>query len=988
MDFHARAQNALERGSPARAMILLVEGLRRDPGREDALDLLLFIYTTHILRPGLESDVLKALEPQRERPALLRFTLDELERFEKGEMARALWQDAEERGFEIAAPMAPPQEPEEFEEPSKTIPESVEPEEAAASEREGGDRDGDGEARVEREQGGEDRQVEVPAKLASSGAKKGRGRPRIVFFLVILLLVGALVGGLTLIWRHKKVASRVAALDGAMSVLDPLSPQLVYDQLDQLSHSPGGRKDLEILERRQFIEVLVALERGQEAQDDLIFEGGEASTGWGSAAQALMAAQEQRWEEAMRRVHYLEHAHGEGLPALYAHGRICEARRQWECAQARYEEVQRRFGDFLAARTGAMRVAAYRFDAQAWEYQREALGRRREGHRYASLSWVDPFVAFGEPARAEGAEGAEGAGDVLDGDRDRFLAAWEELSQAQGMLDDGEWAQAQERCEGANQGSEQSLPAAQVICGRAAAQGGDPRRSRDYFMAAALSDDLTRGFYRRLQALAPRVLTGLGRADWALALTIPIRADDEASSKGEGGDGEFVRNREAARPAHFLPPRISEDDPGSDRAARALFVRGQTLLALGALGQCRETAKLLARAPGYGSKARYLEARSLLVAGELERAWRVLDGIEDDGLRAEALARWHLLQGQGAEALAALSDEVEVSPESLRVATLASLLDGRGREALRLVESAPDDVEHLALRPVRLRVLARTGQPIELEEELMYQAREGTTLEYLTDLGAAALWRRDFERAQQLLERALVLAPSDGEANWLMGLVLRVKGEDLQARRHFQRSHRGDEDSPWLLIELGQALLERGEVDRARAVFLRVTLREKQNIEAVEGLGRSYYLGDRRRGRRDLVEVLGKYRPLDKNAAARAEIYRWLAILYGSREGEEESLGYLLKAKEVIGERAELLVEEGLFYEARGEWEEARQAFSRALQINPILAQPHLGLSRAARAGGDVEAARRHLRRAADVAVDERWRQEAQEGLLSLSEEE
>lgn len=988
MDFHARAQNALQRGSPARAMILLVQGLRRSPEREDALDLLLLIYTTQILKPGLESDLLKALGPQQNAPALLRFVLDELTGFEKVEMARALKLRAREEGFEIAPPIAPLSKPEteqgeisaEDEEKTPVLPdqsseaEALEDEESALP---GESAEAEGvhlSSPDDRESSAGDRKA---AKKKASRPVKKRGKSqRVLALILVFFFVGALSGTAILGWQQARESSRIAALDVVMSEFDPLNPGHIFSQIEQFSISPGGREDAHLFERRQFIKALIELEGGPGEYGEMEPIVGEAQTAWGAAAMALMAAREKRWEEAMRFVHFLDQAYGDTLPAFFAHGRICEARRDWECAQARYSRIQQHFDGFLPARMGAMRVAAYRFDEQGWEQQQEALGRRKNAHPYANLPWIDPFRGKSE-SWSEEIGGAE---------EDRFHAAWSKLAEAQRELADGQWDQAQAACQSGSQESEMLLPAGQVLCGVAAALRGDVRGSRDYFMAAAAPEDLTRSFYRRLQAMAPAVLSDLGRADWALAFTIPLRVSEELDSTGAGRG--FVSNREAARPAHFLPPRAESDELSSGRAAQALFIRGKVLLALGALSESRATAKVLGRYSGYGAKARYLQARASIIAGDLNRAEGEVLRIDDEQLRAQAQARIQILRGQGSEGLSILESVTSPTAESLRLATLANLADGRGREALRLLDSAPDSLEFLALRPLRLRALARTGQEFEFGEDQVAKALESATVEYLIDLGAAALWRRDFPAAKELLERALMLAPGYGEANWLMGLVMRVEGDQRLARQYFQRGIRGDEDSATLLIELGQVLLDRGDVERAREVFLRVTLREKQNIEAVAGLGRSYYLGDQIRGQRDLLEVLGKYNATDRNAAARAEIYRWLAILHGIRQGADEGYPYLIRAKEIIGERAELLVEEGRYFEARGEWEEARKAFSRALQVNPTIAEPHLGLARVAEEEGELEAARGHLRRAASLAADDQWRQEAEERLAALKEKE
>ena len=64
MSYLQRAQSMHERGEFVRAAILLADGLRRSPGDEEALQQLLDVYLRDISTPGIEKEILQALERQ------------------------------------------------------------------------------------------------------------------------------------------------------------------------------------------------------------------------------------------------------------------------------------------------------------------------------------------------------------------------------------------------------------------------------------------------------------------------------------------------------------------------------------------------------------------------------------------------------------------------------------------------------------------------------------------------------------------------------------------------------------------------------------------------------------------------------------------------------------------------------------------------------------------------------------------------------------
>ncbi len=1002
MDFRQRAHTALERDEPGRALMILVNGLRRAPERDDAVDFFLFIYIHHIKRPGMETELLRGLEFHGERAALLGVAMEELHLLDKPDMARALEDTAEERGVAIAAPEPVAPEPEVSREPDASdsdVDESLESQQeepstllnvevAAASESDEAD---EGSSSVEiddfTEISGQADEAESRIRRADARAnaadgtesespgdhkirRAARPKKRRIFAIAVGVSLAAIALCVAIVgWKHARDVQLMWAADEAISTLDPLRPRETLEILDE---STGPGRSAEIADRRRFVLALMLLESGD--GDPLSWSNG-GDGAWALGAAALEAATEGDWEEAMRHVHHLEHSHGDSLPSQFAGARICEARRQWECASSKYERVQEEFDQFVAGYTGAMRVAAHRVDADEWERQRSRLIEVRPEHGYVQLPWVDPFALD-----AESREGEISATEEIAESRDQFLELWTGLAQIIDSQRAGDFTAALEYCNLEKYSEIGRLAVFEVACAQAAAVARDVEQTRRNLDRAVQDSTLEQSFYRQVQILGPRLLTDLGRADWALAFTVP--ADEQLSDEAVGED---VAQWESRRPAHFRPSG-AEGDPWEDEA---VLVRSRTLVALGATEEARQTLSPLLSNETMADRARFEVVWSHLVEGNRRNARRALNQLGDDRLQEGARAYEAYLEGRHADAHRFRWAEGD-DPRLLRVQALAFMADGRGRDAMAVLDGVEGELEMLSLLPTQMRVLARAGEQSAAEGigEQTSAAGDGTSLDYLIDHAGAAFWQRDLKKSEARLEKVLKVAPEHAEANWKMGLVRRVEDDDRAARRHFQRAWRGDEDSTELLVELGRVHLEYGRQARAREVFLRAVLRDRNNVAAVEGLGRAYDEGDRKRGRRDLAQLLENYSGRAGEGPARSEMLRWLAILHGSRQGDEGARVFLERAREAGGDRTTLLIESGRLYAAQGRWQEAREEYGRALRMDPTLPEVHLRLAEVAKAQDDGATAREHLDRLWRLMPVGEMRRAAEEFLSELDAEE
>ena len=967
MDFLRRAENALERGDPAQALVLLSNGLRRHPERDDALDLLIFLYTHHFRQPGLESDLFRALEHRRDRSLLLRLIIVELEDGQRSEMARAIEDRALDRGVEIVDELPVVEEVEIVEKGAA----ASESDHSESDHSESGSAEMEEEIPVPVEEN--DSSPRHPRRRASgagieittdgdTGAEQeakpearqkpkresNRPRKRGVFFIALVALGVVVAGSIAIVGlQHAQDVRQLRAVDAALFALDPLEPRPVFEVIEE-AQSPGTfRRSDEIGDRRRFVDALLALETGLvvEMREEPAFD--EPETAWGMAGAALEATTRRDWEEAMRYSHQLDRAYGDGLPAFFVRARICEARGQWECAISRYSRVQQHFGEFLPATLGAIRIAAYRFDQESWQREKRRLGELTDDHPYGQLPWHDPFASEEDNVGLEKATG------------DRFLEAWAVTDEALAELQARRWDALEERCDDAPELLDEKMPAFAVTCAYGAAGRLDVEELHVRLSRLTADGGRSERLERLIQAHFPPLLTALGRADLALSISIPF--DDEPIDQSElTGEEELAEEWLHSGPAHFRPP----SEPPTELEGRALLMRAQALVALGATSRARRVLSPLLNREDTEEQARLEMVISYLVEGDRVSARRSIGQLEEGRIREGAKAYLAYLEGRHDEAHR-FSWQPGDDPRLLRVKALAFLADGRGREGLTSLDAAGQGWDALVLVTVYQRLLARSGERTALEalREEVPDAEKLRTIDHLIDLGAASFWRRDLEQAQARLEKALEMAPDHPEVHWKLGLLRRVQGDDRLARAHFRKAWRGDQNAIHLLVESGRVHLEYGRYDQARRVFLRAVLRERQNLDAIAGLGEAYLRGDRPRGRRDLVELLGNYNRSSQDAPGRAELHRWLAILHGSRDGDEESYHFLEAASEIAGSRTSILAERGVYYEARGEWSRAREMYGQALRLDPTHPEIHLGLARVAAKMDDVDTARDHLER-------------------------
>jgi tetratricopeptide (TPR) repeat protein len=258
---------------------------------------------------------------------------------------------------------------------------------------------------------------------------------------------------------------------------------------------------------------------------------------------------------------------------------------------------------------------------------------------------------------------------------------------------------------------------------------------------------------------------------------------------------------------------------------------------------------------------------SLGLATALDRLGETRSGLE-------LLRRELLLRPNGVEVwirLVELAASADLSPEEIR-----RLLDGiadpavegadqqrvsylkatcvldiesmEGMQMLARAASGPDGVtagRALELLAVVGEVASSTGfntsvdpqplastthlQPVALAKALLIQGLIGPALAYLAEIpregaaGAEALALEGYglmklgrlDEAEVAIRRSLDLAPDQIPGQYLLGLLLLSRGEAVEAVRPLEKAMRRDPENPAILLKLGEALAEAGDLTNA-----------------------------------------------------------------------------------------------------------------------------------------------------------------------------
>lgn len=779
-------------------------------------------------------------------------------------------------------------------------------------------------------------------------------------------------------WFRGPDRGSLAALDARIERVDPDSKTAV-DALfsSEASQSlPAG-----VADRRAFLRAVRAADFGRRA-DHAQPASGQASpdTAWGVAARAADFAREERFEDALTRAAVLERQYPDALASRWARGFVAEARGRYATAVEHYERGHQDFPQFAPMLTGQLRVAVRQGRRQEAAKLREALAKLSPENPYAQLDLALPRLeelrAAAPEAAANGSaanesdatrDGAEGGAE--QGATPRFVRAVAALERSLRQIRGGQESDALASAEQALEAEPQLGPAL-LVAGLLRAGALDVERAVQAYTRLAQLPGLAMEYRWTLQIAAPRSLAGAGRADLAYQFAVPVKAAGKVSPRDTRPGADKL-------PEPVVPlVSVEERAKTEPLARRALFTRAQVLSLLGLGRAAAETLGLLEAVSEVAPRIGFERAMVAIRDGSRRAARSAARSGGDDAWGHGARAAVAYFSGHYEDAIdqgrLARRGQAAASIARLRPLVLSLTASQRGREALALLAEARVRLdERAALEALRTRVLGRLGPKADLDGTAYpaLVALEPTSIDRLTDLAAIAFWHKRFESARTFAEKVLSVAPKHPEANWVVGLLDQIAGEEGAAQKHFRAAWRDDTDDPRLLVELGRIYLGLDEPRRAQRAFYRALLRDRKSLDALRGLGEAYGRYNRRIGKRDLSRILSGYDGRHWVAQA-AETLHWLAVLEGVRDGKDAGLGYLDRATDLIGESPSLLVERARYRKARGEYVAARKLYARALEKNSTLVAARLGLARMALKTGDDSVARTQLQRYLSITPD------------------
>ncbi|MEO1272133.1 MAG: hypothetical protein AAFX99_28900, partial [Myxococcota bacterium] len=214
------------------------------------------------------------------------------------------------------------------------------------------------------------------------------------------------------------------------------------------------------------------------------------------------------------------------------------------------------------------------------------------------------------------------------------------------------------------------------------------------------------------------------------------------------------------------------------------------------------------------------------------------------------------------------------------------------------------------------------------------------------DLAFEALDAGHDEEARVWAQRVVDVVEKCPEAHFILGQVMLAKGEGRQAEGHLKLAAVGRPDHPVLATSRPAIELMMG--DPMKAVnMLRKHMDERPNDAhglalLAEALHRARRLT---RGRKEITERLGELDASPEQRRELGEVYYWLGLLHRSGKGEPEGGANLRKARELLGDRVDIISELAEYYRKRDNMAEAFKLYNMASDMEGAPVRAHYVLA-------------------------------------------
>jgi putative PEP-CTERM system TPR-repeat lipoprotein len=303
----------------------------------------------------------------------------------------------------------------------------------------------------------------------------------------------------------------------------------------------------------------------------------------------------------------------------------------------------------------------------------------------------------------------------------------------------------------------------------------------------------------------------------------------------------------------------------------------------------------------------------------------------------------------------------------LALANLQLNNEHQAKANLTQAASLAPNFSEAVLLLAQLNLKAGAVQPA-IDDLQRLVARQAAMVDARLLLGSAYLAKRDAVKAIPEFQKVIELAPTDARGPYMVGVALRVQARPAEAKKAFEQALASAPDYVEPLAQLvAMSLLER-QPDVALA---RIT---KQIAVRPRSGGFQHLLGVVHLNRREpeLAErAFLKAIELDANLV---DAYVQLSKIYGASRRYDEALAKANTALAIEPRNLAVQMLVGTLYEGNDDLTKAKEAYEKALVINPSFAPAANNLAYLySEHGGDAARALELAQRAKEAAPDDPW---------------
>ncbi|MFP4191597.1 MAG: tetratricopeptide repeat protein [Candidatus Hydrogenedentota bacterium] len=377
--------------------------------------------------------------------------------------------------------------------------------------------------------------------------------------------------------------------------------------------------------------------------------------------------------------------------------------------------------------------------------------------------------------------------------------------------------------------------------------------------------------------------------------------------------------------------------------SRPLWIAAAALIAIVVLGGAAYGAYVVFRDP-------VTQATGLVEQGRVSEANRILEEYVDNN--AESARGWLALgevqwrTRQYASAADSFEQVQELNPREEQAGKLALLalrgLDDPSNSSREIavlerhVEHHPEDGEAWYLLALARGADGDSAGQLEAMEQALRLGADEPHSRGLMGVGLAL--QGQYEQAAEAIREVLEDAPQEGDLEAALGFVAHMQGNHDAAIQHLEDAlDQGTELEREVRTQLGLLLVAEGRAAEAQSHLQAVTAQADARpvarfFQAVSQRGR----GRQQDALNTFEQLMEEDHPFAQHAAAQAaDIYLDRGDTSAAREAVEQAL-------QALGDSAPLLTLEGRIHMIEEEYDEARELFRRAIQIDSEYAPARL----------------------------------------------